>query len=103
MHLGAAGVETLQVHRVAGSDREAGRQSAVPSRMNGFGGKNVFGHRFAQTSTVICSSTRALRGKAETPTAARTCRPASPKTSTKRSEAPLMILGESAKPATAFT
>ena len=87
-----------QVNRVAGSDREARRQRAVPAGMRGFGGKSVFGHRCAQTSTVICSSTSALRGSAETPMAARTCRPASPKTSTKRSEAPLITLGESGKP-----
>jgi len=48
---------------------------------------------FLYTSTVICSSTSAWRGNAETPMAARTWRPCSPKSSTNRSEAAIDDLG----------
>src|SRR3712207_7541229 len=43
-------------------------------------------------TTLFRSSTAALRGRAWTPTAARTCRPRSPKISLERSDAPLSTL-----------
>ena len=83
MDLRAARVEALHMNRVAGIDAQARREGAVPDGMRGIGGKGVLLHLVHgapesewSTSTVICSSTRALRGRADTPMAARTWRPA---------------------------
>ena len=100
--LAAAGVDALDLHFVAGGDAQARLESAVPDGVGWFGGERVFDHD-SFTLTVIWISTRALRGRALTPTAARTWRPASPKISTSRSEAPLMTAGESANPGAALT
>ena len=100
--LGAAGVGAFDLDFVARLDVQARREGAVPHGVGGLGGERVHGHD-SVILTVICNSTRALRGKALTPTAARTWRPASPKTRTSRSEAPFMTAGESANPGAAFT
>jgi len=50
-------------------------------------------HRHYRTSTTASISTEASPGNDTMPIAARACLPLSPKTSTKRSEAPFMTLG----------
>src|SRR5262249_41882870 len=55
------------------------------------------------TSTIASISTGIPIGSEPMPTAERACLPASPSTSTKRSEQPLMTLGWSANSGTAFT
>jgi hypothetical protein len=45
MHLGAAGIETIEEHGVTGSNVQARRQGTVPAGMCGLGGEAVFGHR----------------------------------------------------------
>jgi len=100
MDLPPGGFEALEMDNVAGVDFEARRKSAIPARVGGGGIEWVFRHR---TETTIWSSTMAWRGRAVTPMAARAWRPASPKTWTSRSEAPLITWGESGKPATVLT
>jgi hypothetical protein len=97
LHLAAAGVHAFKCHSSPGSMRRRGGSERSHTEWVGFGGERVFRHD-SFTLTVICTSTRALRGNAFRPTAARTWRPASPNTCTSRSEAPLMIAGESGKP-----
>src|SRR5690606_16109482 len=53
----------------------------------------VHGPYCARTWTIISNSTAAPRGRVLTPTAARAWRPASPNSSPKSSEAPLMTWG----------
>lgn len=101
-YLAAAGVDALEIDGVPGLDSEAWRECAVPNGVGGLSGQGVGGHD-SWTLTVIWSSTNALRGSALTPTAARTWRPASPKICTSKSDAPLMMEGESANPGAAFT
>ena len=60
-------------------------------------------HEPYSTSNMPSTSTATLRGNDPEPTAERACLPFSPRTSTRRSEAPLTTLGWSAKSATAFT
>jgi hypothetical protein len=55
------------------------------------------------TSTMTSISTGMLFGSEPMPTAERACLPRSPNTSTNRSEQPLITLGWSVKPGTAFT
>ncbi len=100
MDLSASGFDALEVDGVAGIDLEARRERAIPARMRGGGIECVIGHR---TETTIWSSTMALRGRAVTPMAARAWRPASPKTSTSKSDAPLITWGESGNPAMVLT
>src|SRR5665213_1675694 len=60
--------------------------------------------RFRHASSNIASTSQAtLRGRDPAPTAARAWRPASPRTSTKRSEAPFATSGCCVNPGTAFT
>jgi len=101
MDLGTAGVEALDVDFVAGCDVEARWEGAIPDGVDGVGGEGVGAH--PAILTVIWISTRALRGRALTPMAARTWRPDSPKMWMSRSEAPLMTAGESANPGAALT
>ena len=100
LDLSASGFDALEVDGVAGIDLEARRERAIPARMRGGGIECVIGHR---TETTIWSSTMALRGRAVTPMAARAWRPASPKTSTSKSDAPLITWGESGNPAMVLT
>src|SRR6266567_1093423 len=59
-----------------------------------------FCHATSKTASI---STATLRGSEEVPTAALACRPASPNTSTKRSEAPLTTSGCCVNPGAALT
>src|SRR5580704_3085691 len=102
-HLATARVKAAHMHRISRRDGEPRLERAVPARMCGLSGQPVFSHAAPYIATVICNSTSALRGRALTPTAARTWRPCSPNTATNRSEAPLMTAGESGKLAIAFT
>src|SRR5215470_2080025 len=58
---------------------------------------------YAFTATIPSISTEIWFGSMTLPTAERACRPASPNTSTNRSEQPLMTFGESLKFGTALT
>jgi hypothetical protein len=100
MDLSTRRFDTLEADSVASLDIEARRESAIPAGVGWLSGKNMAAHR---TATTIWISTIACRGRAATPIAARAWRPYSPKTSTKRSEAPLMTFGESANPGMQFT
>ena len=102
--LAAGSIGALELDFVAGVDDEAGLEGVVPEGVGGFGGEDVLGHgSTSRARTAIWTSTMALRGRALTPTAARTCLPASPRSRTRRSDAPLMTAGESSKPGTALT
>ncbi len=100
--LSAARVDALDLHFVTRLDTKSRFQQSVPHGVCGLSGKDMLGHG-SFTRTVICTSTKALRGSALTPKAARTWRPASPKTRTSRSEAPLITAGESPNPGAALT
>src|ERR1700734_1844427 len=100
MNLPPGGLDTLEMHGFAGLNIEARRQGAIPSGVSWFSREGVQGHR---TATTIWISTIAFRGRAATPMAARAWLPYSPKTSTSRSEAPLITLGESANPGMQLT
>src|SRR5581483_3235608 len=102
LHLPAACIDTCDQHFIAGFDAKARLERPIPDRVSRFGRERVFSHD-SFTRTLIWISTRAPRGSALTPMAARTCWPASPKTCTRRSDAPLMTSGELSKPAAAFT
>ena len=43
-YLAAAGIDTFEMHGVAGRDPESRWQGAVPSGVGGFGGEKVLGH-----------------------------------------------------------
>lgn len=101
-NLSAACIDAVDLHFVAGGDMKPRLEGTVPHRVGWVSGEGVLAHD-SFTRTDICTSTNALRGSALTPTAARTWRPASPKTCTSRSDAPLITAGESGKPATALT
>src|SRR5690606_17973550 len=76
----------------------------------GFQGRSAFGgnpvdqdfadaqHLHQRILAVNSTSTAAPRGSSATPTAARAWRPRSPRTSTRRSEAPLITFGWPVKP-----
>jgi hypothetical protein len=73
MDLRAASVDALDGDLIAGCDAEARREGAIPDGVRGLGGESVPGYGLCSLMrTVICSSTSALRGRAFTPTAART-------------------------------
>ena len=103
--LAAAGVLAIDVDHVVGGDAKTGFMGPIPDGVGGFGGEEMFAHgaTVGLTRTSIWSSTRAWRGRALTPTEARTCLPGSPKSWTRRSEAPLMTAGGPSKPATQLT
>ena len=72
--LPSAGVLAAHVHNIVGEDVEAGGKRSIPDGVRGFSGEKMFAHdAFMRTS--IWSSTRACRGRALTPTEARTCLP----------------------------
>src|SRR6266446_1311704 len=61
------------------------------------------GQKIQETSKIASISTVMFSGKLLTPTADRACLPASPKTSTSKSEQPLITFGWSRKSSDAFT
>src|SRR5579883_3574264 len=63
----------------------------------------AIGHRAQRTSKIASTSTATLAGSTLTPTAARAWRPASPKTSTMRFDAPFTTCGCCVKSSTELT
>ena len=104
MHLRTAGIETFQLHGVTRRDCEPRCRCAIPAGMGRLGGKRVsaIAAQFSDLDGHLQLDKRVARQRGNSDRRAHVAA-ASPKSSTSRSEAPLITLGESAKPGTAFT